>query len=189
MSNPITPGQPGTPGTPNPQGQFGPAGPQGQFGPAGPQGQFGPAGPQGQFGAAPPPPPPPGYQPAPPKKRSKFRLIAPLVALVVVAGVVIAAWLASRSSPANAKVGDCLKSGAITSTTAQDAGDVKIVDCGSTDAKYKVVGKVDGKTQTDFTTDNNICKPYIDQGSTTALWGQASGSSKGFVLCLAETGK
>jgi hypothetical protein len=188
VSNPVTPGQPGPPpGSPGqygpPQGQFG-SGPQGQYGPPqgqfgpGPQGQFGPAGPQGQVGTA------PGYPPQPaPKKRGRARIIVGVVALVVVAGVVIAGVISSRSNPSNAKVGDCLKGSEVTSTAAQDAGDVKIVDCTSADAKFKVVGKVDNKTKAQFTTDDTICQPYVQAGATTALWGGKSGST-GFVLCL-----
>jgi len=173
VSNPVTPGQPGSPG---------PSGPQGEFGQA-PQGQFGPA-PQGQFGQA--PPPPPGYPtPAPPKKRGVARVVVPVVSVVVLGVIAVVVFLASRSSPVNAKVGDCLKGGAITSTTAQDAGDVKIVSCTSADAKYKVVGKVDHKTKTDFSNDDAICTPYVNAGATTALWGQTSGNN-GFVLCLAD---
>jgi hypothetical protein len=200
VSNPVTPGQPGGPqgtpgqyGAPGPQGQFGPApqggqyGPQGQFGQA-PQGQFGQA-PQGQFGQAPQGQfgaPPPGYpQPPAPKKRSKARLVVPLISIVVLVVIAVVVFFASKSNPSNAKVGDCLKGSAITSTTAQDAGDVKIVDCASADAKYKVVGKVDNKTRSQFSTDDTICQPFVSAGATTALWGQTSGS-KGFVLCLAD---
>jgi hypothetical protein len=195
VSNPVTPGQPGPPqgpyGAPAPQGQYGPApqgqygpppGPQGQFGQA-PQGQFGPA-PQGQFGA-----PPPGYpQPPARKKRGAARIVVPIVSVIVLGVIAIVVYVASRSSPVHAKVGDCLKGTAITSTTAQDAGDVKIVACTSTDAKYKVVGKVDNKSKTQFTTDDAICQPYVAAGATTALWGQTSGEN-GFVLCLADAGK
>jgi hypothetical protein len=188
VSNPINPGQPGPPygnpgpyGAPGPQGQFGPAGPQGQFGPAGPQGQFGPAGPQGQFGAA---PPPAGYQPPPaPKKRGRTRLIISLVSVVVVVVAVIVTLITSRSNPSHANVGDCLKGSAITSTTAQDASDVKIVDCASSDAKYKVVGKVDNKTKAEFTSSQNPCTAF--PSATSALWGQTNGD-KGYILCLAE---
>jgi hypothetical protein len=215
VSNPVTPGQPGGPqgspgpyGAPAPQGQFGPAGPQGQYGPPpgqqgqygppqpgqqfgqapqgqfgqAPQGQFGPA-PQGQFGA-----PPPGYpQPPAPKKRGAARIVVPIVSVVVLGVIAVVVLIASRSSPSHAKVGDCLKGSAITSTTAQDAGEVKIVACTSADAKYKVVGKVDNKTRTQFSTDDAICQPYVSAGATTALWGQTSGE-KGFVLCLADAG-
>jgi hypothetical protein len=198
VSNPVTPGPQGAPG---PQGQFGPA-PQGQFGPTPqgppPQGQFGPApqGPpaQGQFGPAPqgqfqfgpaPQGPPPGYPVTPPKKRSAARVVVPVVSVVVLAVIAVVVYVASRSSPVHAKVGDCLQGSQITSTTAQDTGAVKIVSCGSADARYKVVGKVDNKTRTQFSTDENICQPYMSAGVTTALWGQTSGEN-GFVLCLAE---
>jgi hypothetical protein len=196
VSNPVNPGQPGTPGQYPPQGQFGQApqgqyppqgqfgqAPQGQFGqaPQG-QGQFGPA-PQGQFGA-----PPPGYPPAPPpKKKRAARVVVPIVSVVVLGVIAVVVFIASKSSPSHAKVGDCLKGSAITSTTAQDAGDVKIVNCTSADAKYKVVGKVDNKTRTQFSSDDTICQPYVSAGATTALWGQSSGEN-GFVLCLADAG-
>lgn len=177
------------PTDPQGQGQFG-AAPQGQFGPAGPQGQgqFGPppggpdvpVGPQGQAGA------PVGFPPPEPKKRGKGRLIVALVAVVVVVIIAIVVWVATRSSPVNAKVGDCLQGSDINSTSAQDASGIKIVSCTSTAAKYKVVGKVDNKTKTQFSTDNNICQAFTT--ATTALWGQTSGNN-GFVLCLSDAPK
>ncbi|HKS98553.1 MAG TPA: hypothetical protein VJT31_03400 [Rugosimonospora sp.] len=197
MSNPVTPGQPGGQGPYGPQGQFGPAGPQGQAGPQeqfgppqddppqfdaqqlGPQQQFGPAGPQQPAGT-----PPAVAYPQVPRKRGRSRLIISIVALVVVAGLGVAAYLATRSSPLHAKVGDCLNGSAITSTAAQDAGDMKIVNCGSADAKFMVVGKVDNKTKTEFTAStSNPCTAFPT--ATTALWGQTSGDN-GFILCLAD---
>jgi hypothetical protein len=179
VSGQPVPGQPQygqpAPGQP-PYGQFGPAG-QGQFGPGQPpQGQFGPAGP-GAY------PPPGAYQPPVRKKSSAPRIvILSIVGVLLIVGVIVGV-ISSRSSPDRAKVGDCLKGSSITSTTAQDASDVKIVACTSSDAKYKVVGKLDNKSKTEFEVSQNPCTDFKD--ATSALWGQTKGEN-GYILCLAD---
>ncbi len=192
------PGQPygGQPGQPygQPAQPYGgqPAQPYGQ--PAQPYGQ--PAEPYGQPGqpyGAPPgggfgdPTAPSPYGPPvpPPKKGGAGKVIGIVVAVVVVLIVVcgVGFYFASGAmkDASNAKVGNCLEGDKMDSTTAQRVNNIKIVDCGSSSANYKVVGIVPNKTETDFDVDQEICKAYPTAQS--ALWQGTSGST-GNVLCL-----
>ena len=132
-------------------------------------------------GAVPPPgsyPPPPGGVPGgpvpmppgaqPPKKKNKTRLITAGVVLVVVIVGIIFAVVNGKSSPANAKVGDCINYAS--------ESNVKVVDCSSSDAEYKVVSRVDG------TADTSACENVAD--SDVSLYTKGD-SSKQYTLCVA----
>jgi hypothetical protein len=131
-----------------------------------------------QYGTVPPQPGPmpmPMAPPAPAGKMRNRRIIALVVLLLVVAGVGIAAWSSSKSSPDAAGVNDCVsKSG---------SDSVKKVSCSDSSAAYRVVGKVEHKTQVDVSLSSaTICKPFPNAQS--AYWRGEVGKS-GYVLCLA----
>lgn len=208
MTDPANPGQPygGQPGQPyggqpaQPYGQP-PAGQPGQPGhygqPAGTPdpGHYGPPA-QQPFGAPPPGAPYGGAEvPAPnpygaippaqpPKKRGKVLGIvigAVVLLLVVCVGGIVAANFLGKDNAANAKVGDCLEGDSMNSTTAQQVNHIKIVDCGASTANYKVVGIVSNKTESEFDTNQDICKEF--PSAQFGLW-QGSPGSTGSVLCL-----
>jgi hypothetical protein len=152
---------------------------------------YGQVPPGGHYGSAETPAPNPyGPPPVIPKKGGAGKVIGiiagVIVLLLLICGGVFALFGSKfvdsvKHDPANAKVGNCLAGDKLDSTTAQKVNNVKVVDCTSTDANYKVVGIVPNKTQTDFDTDNTICKDYPTAES--ALW-QGSPGSSGSVLCL-----
>ncbi len=157
----------------------GPGGPQGQ--PGGPQYGMPPGPPQGQYGGMPPGPPQGQYgmPPAPPQKNLKKRRIISLtiLAILVIVGIVFGIK-AAKSNPDAAKPGDCVSRGS--------AEDIKVVDCAGTKAAYKVVGKVEDKTQVQFDLSTaSICKPFT--GAKSAFWKGKVGEA-GYVLCLAPIG-
>jgi hypothetical protein len=125
-----------------------------------------------------PGPPAPPYAPTaqPPKRNMRRRRIIALVVLVlIVGGVGLAAWSSSKSSPDAAKVGDCV------SKTGENS--VEKIGCGDGSAAYKVVGKVEHKTQVDLSLNSaSICSPFPT--SQTAYWRGEAGK-EGYVLCLA----
>jgi hypothetical protein len=86
-------------------------------------------------------------------------------------------------SAGNADVGDCLSGKSIdqSSDRFQEA-DLEVVECSDADAKYKVVGKVEGKTQAQAT--DAVCKPFT--GAELIYWEGRAGE-KGTVLCLQTT--
>lgn len=164
-----------------------PYGAPGQYGPPPQPGTPPPPayGPPTQPGAAPPvygPPaqpgtPPPAYGPPgmPPRRSNGRRIAAFVIILVVVAGIAIVAYTTSKSSPDAAKVGDCV------SKTGDNS--VKTVSCSDSSATYKVVGKVEHKTQIDLSLNSaSICKPFPTAQS--AYWRGKVGQ-EGYILCLA----
>ena len=106
------------------------------------------------------PPPPPGQEgfgqfPAEPKKKSgKGRLIGILGAIVVVLVVVALRFglssVLNKDKAEEAKVGDCVaaQGDVPTQEGKTTSADAEVVDCGSTKAKYSVVGRVEGETDT-----------------------------------------
>jgi hypothetical protein len=205
VTDPANPGQPygGQPGQPyggQPGQPYGGQPGQPYGGQPGQPGQPGESygGGQQAFGGQPPSPysgysgeapaPNPYGAPVPPpvKKSKAGKIIGIIVGVLVLLIAVCVGGGAlllknAKSDPANAKVGNCLAGDTMDSTNAKPVNNVKVVDCTATDAKYKVVGVVDGKTETDFKTDDAICKAYTTAES--ALW-QGSPGKSGSVLCL-----
>jgi hypothetical protein len=115
----------------------------------------------------------------PPAKsgRSKAKIILyAIIALVVVIGGIVA-YVQSRSKPAAAAVGDCM--------VGQSADALKKIDCNDAKVEWKVVGRVEDKTEAESTVEST-CKDWPD--ATTLFW-QGKRGEKGFVLCLAPVKK
>ncbi|OLE28103.1 MAG: hypothetical protein AUG44_08355 [Actinobacteria bacterium 13_1_20CM_3_71_11] len=182
MTDPSNPGQPYG-------GGYDPYNQQGGN-PYTPQGGEAPA-PYGQPGQQPPPPYGVPGQPPPPKKSSAGKVIGILVGVAVLlialcGGAAYFIINKSKTDTVNAKVGDCIQSDALTSTTAKEVKNTKIVACDSANATYKVVGVVSNKTEIQFNIDDEICKAYPTAES--ALW-QGERNKSGSVLCLAPNKK
>jgi hypothetical protein len=140
------------------------------------------------FGSAPPPVSgPPADAPAgapadstPPAAKSKRGGLTAIIAVAVIAVLAVAAFLFfPRNEPAKAKVGQCL---AGTTVDKLDANKLKIVDCGTADAGFKVVQRVESQTYADS-----------DKACTTAeteyvFWSGKEGKA-GTVLCLVTVKK
>ncbi|MFI6333257.1 hypothetical protein ACIBBG_34040 [Micromonospora chersina] len=76
-----------------------------------------------------------GAHTLPPDTARRRQLVAVITLLVVVAAIFAALWFATRHNALHAEVGDCLhKTGSDT---------VKIIDCGSPDADFTVLGRVE----------------------------------------------
>jgi hypothetical protein len=134
----------------------------------------------------PPPPPPFPPQPAPgqavapgkvanPKRRQR---IVGLVTIAVVLALLGGVLLATRHNASTAKVGDCMKQ------TGTDS--LQVVKCDDPKASFKVVGKVENKTQVQA--QFSACDPFEAQKPESVYWEGESGKT-GYVLCLAKTGK
>jgi hypothetical protein len=167
----------------NPSEAFPPQPPQQSFGAAQPppQQSFGQAPPgQGSFGAAPPAQPGqpgqpmPAAEPAPKKKSGLVRLA---VSLVVLAALGVGGWWFTRNDAVNAQVGDCL---AGTTPEELNADALKKVDCSASDAGFKVVERVENKTEAEA---NSACTESTED--RWVFWSGESGKS-GTVLCLAR---
>jgi hypothetical protein len=137
------PPPPGQGGQPAPFGAPEPPPPAGQFAPP-PGGQpYGP--PPGQPGNFPPPGtaygPPPGT-PVPPRKKKRAWLRIGIL-VVIVAVVVVVAIVATKGSPDNAAVGDCLNVKEFTSSSEPSK-----VDCTDPSANVKIGARLDDDSAT-----------------------------------------
>jgi hypothetical protein len=131
---------------------------------------------QQQFGQAPFPTAQPHDYGQLPKRRNKRRIIQLVVAAVVVIAGVIVGIYSLHTSPGGAQVGDCL-SGDPSNPDNADA--MKKTDCTSNDAQYKVVGRLDDKTRSDFDKEDCSGFPTAD----AAFWENDQGDT-GAILCL-----
>jgi uncharacterized membrane protein len=121
------------------------------------------------------PPPPPAPPPAPKKSKRRQKIVL-TVFLILVAAVLVLAWVATRSNGENAQTGNCV--------TESGENSVKIVDCGTPEATLKVVARVEDKTRIEAQI--SACTPYPD--ADQVFW-QGKEGETGVVLCLAKTGK
>ena len=137
------------------------------------------------------PPPPPGQEgfgqfPAEqPKKSGKARLLGiagAIVVIVIVIGLKVGlASLFNEDKAEEAKVGDCV---AAQGDVPKEEGktteaDAAIVDCGSSKAKYTVVGRVEGETDT---ASKSCDKYFTDEKADYYVYSSSSGD--GYLLCL-----
>lgn len=99
--------------------------------------------------------------------------------LLVVGGLVTLIVLAisqAGTSALDAEVGDCLSGGA-------DAADIAKVDCGTPEASYTVVGRLEGISETDARL--SACSGFAD--ADRSYWeGKRGITSVGTVLCMKE---
>ena len=122
---------------------------------------------------------PPPVQPAAeaPVEKSGAKKWLSLAGTVVVAGVGGAYLLTGGFGIGDPKVGDCI----------QELADfeMEVVECGSSEADYKIVG-IEGEKQTEdeFMADPASCAEFADKGVEAAFW-QAAGmvTEKGTVYC------
>lgn len=134
---------------------------------------------QGQNPYAQGQPPQPGYPqqgapfgpvpPEQPRRRMGFKKIKNIVVGVVVAGVVVGGFIASRDDANTASVGDCMS---ISNPNSVTDPDLEVVDCGDAKAQYKVAEKKDGTSEG---CDRTKYSEYTE-----------TGGSSDFTLCLEE---
>jgi hypothetical protein len=129
-----------------------------------------------------------GEQPVRPRKSAR-NLILSVVGIVVVVIIGAAIMLAAgggrdKDEAKDAKVGDCVaalgkvsqKEGQNTQTAA------KVVKCGAQDASYKVIGRVNGQSDTN----SKSCDQYFTDAKADYFI-YASSSGDGYLLCLQST--
>jgi hypothetical protein len=144
--------------------------------PPGPQQPY-PNDPSAQPGGFPPPGqpqggfPPPGGQPQPARRGSARRTLITLAVLaVLVVGGIAAGIYFNRNAASSAKVGDCVSQ--------EGTNELEVVPCTDAKADFKVVGRVEDKSQGDT---DGACEPFTEAES--AYWEGKQGA-KGLVLCL-----
>jgi hypothetical protein len=122
--------------------------------------------------------------PAPPKKRSRKAVVwitVGIVGLLLICGLggalLVGVANLRSNSVANASVGECLGG---TTSTELDADKMTKVDCGSAEAKFKVVGRIEDKTSAER---EASCEGVAE--TDFVFWTGREGG-KGTVLCLQE---
>jgi hypothetical protein len=164
----------------------------GQYPPpnAGPQG-YPPPNTGGQF------PPPnagaPGFPPAPfpgtpeGKPKGKFAkkalsIVGTIVIVIVIAAIKFGIGSALSEDPTkDAKAGDCLGVSQEVKETTTEV-DAKVVECSSSDAKYTVLGRVEGIKDENSPACNDTFDKGLKEGEKGAVI--ASSEGKGYLLCV-----
>ncbi|MFE2459987.1 hypothetical protein [Streptomyces sp. NPDC059402] len=120
------------------------------------------------------------YAPVPPqpaRRKLSFKTIKNIVIAVVVVGVAIGGYIASRDDADTAAVGDCMHRGSSSDTNP----DLEVVDCGDAKAQYVVLAKIEGSFSA-LTADSKCSAEAKDfQYAYTE-----SGSGSDFLLCLKD---
>ncbi|GAB3799903.1 LppU/SCO3897 family protein [Micromonospora zhanjiangensis] len=99
----------------------------------------------------------------------KFRVVVLIVALLVAPFAIYA----GLDEPNQAKVGDCM--------AGKGADDLHTVKCTDTAAEWKVLGRLEGKTEADHDR-GDACNAFPDTGASFYQDGRRF--RKGFILCL-----
>jgi hypothetical protein len=138
-----------------------------------------------QPAAAPPPPPPVPATPAPKKKRRVWLIVTlsvvAVLILLVVGGVFLVMNVLREEVP---QVGECLNEAS--------PEDMEVVDCGSAEAAWNVVGSDGTWTRGDFdaAAQGDVCQEFPE--TQQALWVTESptvdSGTEGEVICLAPIG-
>jgi hypothetical protein len=130
----------------------------------------------GFAGAMPPAPPGEG------KKKGGARRVIVRVALVVLALAVVGgarfALMGGGDHAQDAKTGDCIASDEEVSPGGNTKTGAKIVDCGSSEAKFTVVARVNGESDVESKACDKLFKP------NEHFYRYATDSGAGYLLCL-----
>ncbi len=97
--------------------------------------------------------------------------------VLIVAGVAIGGFLASRDDANTAAVGDCMHRG----STDDNDPDLEVVDCGDAKAQYEVLAKVEG----DFSGLTAQSKCEAEAKDFEYVYTETNGD-KSFLLCLKD---
>ena len=100
--------------------------------------------------------------------------------LLCIGGVAWGIMSFAGGGAADAKVGECLSGKSIDRSSDRfQETELEVVKCSESDARYKVVGKVENKKQNEATED--VCRQF--QGAEVIYWEGQEGEA-GTVLCL-----
>jgi hypothetical protein len=105
-------------------------------------------------------------------------LVALVVLALVVVGVARFALLGDGDRAQDAKTGDCIASDEEVAAGGNTKTGAKIVDCGSPDARFTVVARVNGETDVESKSCDNLFKP------DEHFYRYASDAGGGYLLCL-----
>jgi hypothetical protein len=100
-----------------------------------------------------------------------------LVVVVGIIGIVVKeAFFGDKAK--DAAVGDCIAASKDVKANEETDAAAKVVDCGSSEAAFSVVGRINGETDTN----SKSCDKYFKEGEQFFVYSSTSGS--GYLLCL-----
>jgi hypothetical protein len=100
--------------------------------------------------------------------KSKYRVVLFAIAILAIPFAVYF----GLDEPNQAAVGNCM--------AGQSASDRRIVECGDSSAEWKVLGRLEGKTEADH--NDEACSAYPE--TAASFYQDGRRFSKGFILCL-----
>ena len=115
------------------------------------------------------------------KKRGISRLLLGIAAVVLVAIVVIvlrSTLFGASDEAADAKAGDCIVSDEQVENEGTTQTGADFVDCGSSEAKFTVVARVDGESSPQ----SKSCNKFFKEKEVFFIYGSAT--DDGYLLCL-----
>ena len=122
---------------------------------------------------------PAAFPPEPKKKSAVGRVLLRIAGAVVVFVIILVARDAFFGDKAkDAVVGDCVASSEDVKVDEETEANAKVVDCGSADAAFTVVGRVDGESNTS----SKSCEKFFKENEEYFVYGSTAG--KGYLLCL-----
>jgi hypothetical protein len=122
---------------------------------------------------------PAGFPAEPKKKSAVGRVILRIVGAIVVFVIVLVVKDAIFGDKAkDAAVGDCVASSEDVKVDEETEANAKVVDCGSADAAFTVVGRVEGETNTK----SKSCEKFFNENEEYYVYGSTAGG--GYLLCL-----
>lgn len=118
------------------------------------------------------------------------KVLAIAAALVVLLGFLVLRAVLAGDDTAEAKAGDCVAS--VDPPKDGESGPASaatLVDCGSAQARFTVIGRVEEKTRAEFETDTGELKICMDAGHQDAeyMYWAPRDDGRGYVLCLTRT--
>ncbi|MCY1142985.1 hypothetical protein OWR29_33750 [Actinoplanes sp. Pm04-4] len=115
-----------------------------------------------------------------PRKSSVGKIVLGIVvALVVAVGVyALSSMLFGGNDASDAKAGDCISSDEAVKDQGTTETGADVVDCGSSDAKFTVVARVDGEGSTE----SKACDKFFQPEEVFYVFANSAGD--GYVLCL-----
>jgi hypothetical protein len=145
--------------------------------PSGPPSGAGPAAPE-EFGGV------PAEKPKKSIRGVVLGVVGVIVVVIVVGVIMLAVGGGNNDKAEKAKVGDCVAAlGKVSDQAGQNSQTAaKVVNCTANDAAYKVIGRVNGQTDTA----SKACDQYFTDAKADYFI-YASTSGDGYLLCLQST--
>jgi hypothetical protein len=125
---------------------------------------------------------PAGTEPAPKKKSGAGKILLRIGGAVLVALIIFGVksfFFSATDKAKDAAVGDCIASSKQVTGTESTEAKAKVVDCASTEAKFSVVGRVNGETDVK----SKSCDKFFKENEEFYVYAADNGAS-GYLLCL-----